>query len=83
MTPIQVRKVENLPVEPRATILFGFAVVALAIGAFVSWAMLAPLAEAVVAAGTVKVDSSRKLVQHLDGGIVKEILGLYALSSGN
>lgn len=74
MTRMLDKKLGSLPVEPRATILFGFAVVALGVGAFVFWAMLAPLAEAVIAGGTVKVDSSRKLVQHLDGGIVKEIL---------
>jgi HlyD family type I secretion membrane fusion protein len=64
----------ELPVQPRATILFGFAVVFLMLGGFVIWATLAPLAEAVVAAGTVKVDSSRKQIQHLEGGIVKDIL---------
>jgi HlyD family type I secretion membrane fusion protein len=38
------------------------------------WGMLAPLSGALIAHGTVKVDKERKLVQHLEGGIVQEIL---------
>ncbi|WP_200832283.1 HlyD family type I secretion periplasmic adaptor subunit [Cognatazoarcus halotolerans] len=63
-----------LPTDPRGTILAGFAVILLFIAIFIGWASLAPLAEAVVASGSIKVDSSRKQIQHLDGGIVKEIL---------
>lgn len=66
--------IPSLPVKPRATIIAGLAVVLLFLGSFVTWASLAPLAEAVVASGTIKVDSSRKQIQHLEGGIVKEIL---------
>lgn len=40
----------------------------------VLWMALAPLSAAIVAHGAVKVDKERKLVQHLEGGIVKEIL---------
>lgn len=46
------------------------------IGFFVvlgGWAMLAPLNGAVVAEGVVKVDGNRKRIQHLEGGIVKEV----------
>src|SRR6185437_7566230 len=42
-------------------------------GGFGSWATLAPLDGAVVASGVVKVEGNRKSVQHLDGGIVKEL----------
>ena len=38
------------------------------------WIALAPIAGAVIAQGTVKVDMNRKTVQHQEGGIVKEIL---------
>lgn len=38
------------------------------------WVMIAPLSGALVARGAVKVDKERKLVQHLEGGIVQEIL---------
>jgi HlyD family type I secretion membrane fusion protein len=64
----------RIPADPRPTILIGFAVALLSIGGFVGWATFAPLAEAVVASGMIKVDSSRKQIQHLEGGIVKEIL---------
>lgn len=40
----------------------------------VAWVSLAPLSGALVAHGAVKVDKERKLVQHLEGGIVQEIL---------
>ncbi len=38
------------------------------------WAGFAPLAMAVVAPGFVKVDLNRRPVQHLEGGIVREVL---------
>ena len=37
------------------------------------WAMFAPLSGAIIAAGFVKVDLNRKVVQHQEGGIVREI----------
>jgi len=40
---------------------------------FGTWAVTAPLNGAVVSTGFVKVDGNRKSVQHLDGGIVKEM----------
>ena len=42
-------------------------------GGFGAWAFTAPLHGAVVANGVVRVESNRKSVQHLDGGIVKEL----------
>ena len=38
------------------------------------WLITAPLSGAVIAAGFVKVDMNRKVVQHQEGGIVKQIL---------
>lgn len=40
---------------------------------FVLWAGFAPLAKGIVAPGTVVVDSRRKTIQHLEGGVVKAI----------
>lgn len=40
---------------------------------FGGWAFFAPIASAVVASGVVKVELERKSVQHLEGGIVREI----------
>nr|VFJ58766.1 MAG: HlyD family secretion protein/membrane fusion protein, epimerase transport system [Candidatus Kentron sp. DK] len=40
---------------------------------FVAWASLVPLAKGVVAPGTVVVDSQRKTIQHLEGGVIRAI----------
>lgn len=45
----------------------------LGLGGFVVWAAFAPLAEGVPAAGQVTVSTKRKAVQHLHGGIVREV----------
>ena len=49
-------------------------VAALFIGGFSAWGAFAPLASAAIAPGVVSPDSSRKTIQHLEGGIVQEIL---------
>jgi HlyD family secretion protein len=54
-------------------IVSGVAVILLFFGGLGSWAALAPLASAAIAPGTVTVDSNRKTVQHLDGGIIAEL----------
>lgn len=43
-------------------------------GALMAWATLAPLDEAIPAEGTVAVESSRKRVDHLSGGLIEKIL---------
>jgi HlyD family type I secretion membrane fusion protein len=57
----------------RRTVQIGVIVILLVFGFLGTWMAVAPLAGAVVATGTVKVDLNRKTVQHLEGGIVKEI----------
>lgn len=44
-----------------------------ALALFLLWAALAPLDEGVPAAGVVSVDTKRKPVQHLQGGIIKSV----------
>ena len=41
---------------------------------FLIWAIFAPLDEGVPSTGTVALDTKRKAVQHLSGGIVKQVL---------
>ena len=53
---------------------FGYAVILVVFGGFGLWAALAPLESAAQGPGTVQVEGNRKLVQHLEGGIVDEIL---------
>jgi HlyD family type I secretion membrane fusion protein len=62
------------PVSTRRSVLAGLAVVCFTFGGFFGWAAYAELSSAVIASGTVMVDSNRKAIQHMEGGIVKEIL---------
>ena len=53
--------------------LAGWLIIAIFFGGIGGWAATAPLNGAVVGNAVVKVDGNRKSVQHLDGGIVKEL----------
>lgn len=53
--------------------LLGYGVILLFFGAGGAWATLATLASAAVAPGLVSPDGNRKTVEHLEGGIVREI----------
>jgi HlyD family secretion protein len=53
---------------------FGYASIAVVCAGFGIWAALAPLSGAVVAPARVSVEGESKPVQHLEGGIVREIL---------
>ncbi len=44
------------------------------VGGFALWSVLAPLAEASIAPGVIRVEGTRRTVSHLEGGIVREIL---------
>jgi HlyD family secretion protein len=54
--------------------LFGSAVFLVFVVGFGAWSAMAPLAEAAIAPGMIKVEGNRRTVQHLEGGIVREIL---------
>src|ERR1700716_1178041 len=64
--------------HPRRTIrklnLLGLAITVLLIGGVGGWATTTQLAGAVIAPGTIVVESSVKKVQHPTGGVVGEIL---------
>jgi HlyD family type I secretion membrane fusion protein len=60
--------------DARRPIWAGIAIVTVFFGGLGSWAALAPLAGAIVAEGVVKVEANRQAVQHLEGGLVKQIL---------
>ena len=52
----------------------GLAVVVLFLGVAFGWGGFVPLDSAAVAPGFVSIDTNRKTIQHLEGGIVREIL---------
>ncbi|MBP1296425.1 HlyD family type I secretion periplasmic adaptor subunit [Bradyrhizobium elkanii] len=57
----------------RGVALAGWLIIAAFFFGLGAWAVTAPLNGAVVANAVVKVDGNRKSLQHLDGGIVKEL----------
>ena len=54
--------------------LLGYLIVAIFAGGFFTWSKLAPIESAVVAPGIVSVASGVRTVQHLEGGIVQDIM---------
>jgi len=52
----------------------GLVVLVLGLGGFLLWAATAPLSQGVPTNGFIKVEGSRKTLQHLKGGIVDKIL---------
>jgi HlyD family type I secretion membrane fusion protein len=51
----------------------GIFVIVILFGFFGVWGAMAPLQSAVIAPGVVEVDGSRKVIQHPEGGVVREI----------
>lgn len=67
-------KIPALKASAHPWILFGFLVVLAIFGLVGSWAATARIASAVIAQGQVSVAGKRKLIQHLEGGIVQKLL---------
>ncbi|WP_253444636.1 HlyD family type I secretion periplasmic adaptor subunit [Halomonas sp. Y3] len=65
---------EKLPTSDKGYKRLGMLILLLAFGGFGTWALTASLAVAVVAPGNVSTESFKRSVQHLEGGIVSEIL---------
>jgi HlyD family type I secretion membrane fusion protein len=59
--------------EFKRLVLSGVLIIVAGASGLGAWGALAPLTGAVVAPGVVKVDLNRKVVQHQEGGIVREI----------
>lgn len=43
-------------------------------GGFAAWSIMAPLCEAAIAPGVIKVEGTRRTIQHFEGGILRELL---------
>lgn len=74
----KVAKVVDRPVQAnddyRSVALIGYAIIFITFGIFGGWAATAPLDSAVAAGGAIVKEMNRKIIQHLEGGIVREIL---------
>ena len=67
---MELEKADTSSSRPR---FIGLCIVGVVFGIFGIWALVAPLKSAALATGMVEVKGNRKVVQHLEGGIVKEI----------
>src|SRR5690349_5949086 len=66
--------VQLLDVDYGKAIRLGLWMLAAGFGGFLIWAIFAPLDEGVPAQGVVSVESKRKRIDHLTGGIIEKIL---------
>src|SRR3954447_24816740 len=63
----------GVPLSAKWPISTGLAILVVWLGCFGLWAAVAPLNSAVVASGTFVATGQNKLVQHFEGGIIREI----------
>lgn len=61
-------------IKPGGHVFAGLLVLAASVGGLFTWSLAAPLSSAVIAPGTVVVDSNRKIIQHPEGGVIEAIL---------
>ena len=71
-----VLEVSNLDqhTDTRSTIRLGARVLLIGFGCFLLWAIFAPLDEGVAAPATVSIETRKKTIQHLTGGVVKNVV---------
>lgn len=58
----------------RFFIALGLIALAILLGGFGTWAATTNISGAIIASGSIEVDKNRQIVQHIDGGIVQDIL---------
>ena len=63
----------HLECSARNSIIAGVLIMLLFFAGLGGWAVIAPISSAVIAPAIVKVEGNRKTVQHLDGGIVRDL----------
>jgi len=75
-SPVEGENAEDnsgLPTDTRTPARLGFWVLGVGFGGFLLWAAFAPLNEGVPTSGMVMIETKRKAVQHLSGGIIKAV----------
>ncbi len=58
----------------RGPMILGILALLILVGGFGTWAATANISGAIISTGQIEVDQNRQVVQHLDGGVVAEIL---------
>lgn len=71
--PTPAQWYDEVPRSIRKQVIFGLTLLVVTFGGFGTWAFKAPLAAAVIAQGSFVATGRNKIVQHLEGGIIKEI----------
>lgn len=71
--PMVLPSVRAVPTDVRGPVLAGVLTLVLLIGGFVGWASFTPLNSAVMGQAVLVVESSRRDVAHLEGGVVRQI----------
>ncbi len=64
---------DTLQADTDTPIRLGIKVLGIGFGLFLIWAAFAPLDEGVPSQGMVSIDTKRKVIQHLTGGIIKQV----------
>lgn len=64
----------ELKTDTRPPIRLGLWILVVGFGLFIAWAAWAPLDEGVATQATVSVESRRKTIQHMQGGVIREVL---------
>ncbi len=62
-----------LKASVRSPIRKGYVLILLFVGGFGAWASVAPLAGGAIAPGVISPNSSRRVVQHFEGGIIRDL----------
>src|SRR6056297_1696698 len=73
MSQLTPQEEKILSTNPRPIIITGLVLIIVFFGGLLAWAAFLPFYGAVIAPGTVKVSENKKVVQHLEGGIVDKI----------
>ena len=73
-TPLTTPPLLEPPTDTGRAARIGLWALGLGLGGFLLWAAFAPLDEGVPTQGMVALDTKRKVVQHLSGGIVRQVL---------
>lgn len=63
----------SLMASVRSPVMSGYLIILVFVIGFGLWAGLAPLASGAVASGVISPNSSRRVVQHLEGGIIRDL----------